>query len=173
MKDAKQNKHHLSRMELHSKEERIKRIFRDQIAEAAGLMEVALSLLVLAAVVVSVVPVAREFLGLWTGEGSTGFDAFLGHAFNLVIGIEFIKMLAKHSPGSALEVLLYAIARHMILGHGTALENLLGVASIGLIFIIRKYFFVPAFGAVLPGGQPAPDIAHPSELGEDPDETFV
>lgn len=24
---------------------------------------------------------------------------FLGHAFNLIIGVEFIKMLAKHTPG--------------------------------------------------------------------------
>ena len=33
---------------------------------------------------------------------------------SIVIGIEFIKMLAKHSPGSSLEVLLYAIASHMV-----------------------------------------------------------
>ena len=67
-------------------------------------------------------------------------------------------MLAKHSPGSALEVLLYAIARNMILGHGTAIENLLGVASIGLIFVIRKFCFVPSFGATLPGGKVAEDV---------------
>ena len=34
---------------------------------------------------------------------------FLQRALDIVIGIEFIKMLAKHSPGSSLEVLLYAI----------------------------------------------------------------
>ena len=78
-------------------------------------------------------------------------------------------MLAKHSPGSALEVLLYAIARNMILGHGSATENLLGVAAIGLIFVIRKFLFVPSFGATLPGGEPAWDLvrlfrrAHPDE----------
>ena len=83
-----------------------------------------------------------------------------GPRLNLVIGIEFIKMLAKHSPGSALEVLLYAIARNMILGHGTAAENLLGVVAIGLIFVIRKFLFVPSFGATLPGGEPAQDLAH-------------
>lgn len=39
------------------------------------------------------------------------FQAVLEQAFNLVIGIEFIKMLAKHTPGSAIEVLLFAMAR--------------------------------------------------------------
>ncbi len=38
---------------------------------------------------------------------------FLERGLDIVIGIEFIKMLAKHSPGCSLEVLLYAIARHL------------------------------------------------------------
>ena len=76
-----------------------------------------------------------------------------------MIGIEFIKMLAKHSPGSSLEVLLYAIARHLVVGHDSAVENLLSVGAIALIFIVRKFFFVPAFGAHLPDGHPAPDLS--------------
>ena len=63
-------------------------------------------------------------------------------------------MLAKHSPGSSLEVLLYAIARHLVVGHDSAVENLLSVGAIALIFIVRKFFFVPAFGAHLPDGPP-------------------
>ena len=64
-------------------------------------------------------------------------------------------MLAKHSPGSSLEVLLYAIARHMVVGHESALDNLISVGAIALIFVVRKFFFVPAFGAHLPDGKPA------------------
>lgn len=148
------------RSQLHRMEERLKHILRDQVAEFASLLEVIISMLVLTGLVISSVPVAREMLSLWQSGSTDAFQTFLGHAFNLVIGIEFIKMLAKHSPGSALEVLLYAIARNMILGHGTAAENLLGVAAIGLIFVIRKFLFVPSFGATLPGGEPAQDLAH-------------
>ena len=146
-------KRRLTRPQLHRYEERIKYALRDQVAELAGFVEVIISVLVLIGLLISAVPVAREMITLW-GDGSTSaFQPFLSHAFNLVIGIEFIKMLAKHSPGSALEVLLYAIARNMILDHGTAMANLLGVLSIGLIFVIRKFFFVPSFGATLPGGK--------------------
>ena len=84
---------------------------------------------------------------------------FLERSLDIVIGIEFIKMLAKHSPGSSLEVLLYAIARHLVVGHDSAVENLLSVGAIALIFIVRKFFFVPAFGAHLPDGHPAPDLS--------------
>ena len=73
-------------------------------------------------------------------------------------------MLAKHSPGSSLEVLLYAIARHMVVGHESALDNLISVGAIALIFVVRKFFFVPAFGAHLPDGKPAPDLT-PNQSG--------
>ncbi|MEE0485924.1 MAG: transporter, partial [Faecalibacterium sp.] len=89
---------------------------------------------------------------------------FLERSLDIVIGIEFIKMLAKHSPGSSLEVLLYAIARHMVVGHESALDNLISVGAIALIFVVRKFFFVPAFGAHLPDGKPAPDLT-PNQSG--------
>ena len=55
-------------------------------------------------------------------------------------------------------MLLYAIARHMIVGHEDAAQNLVSVVAIALIFIIRKYFFVPSFGHKMPGGKIAPDM---------------
>ena len=153
-------KRRLTRPQLHRYEERLKYALRDQVSELASFLEVIISVLVLAGLLLSAIPVAQEMMTLWANGSTDAFQTFLEHAFNLVIGIEFIKMLAKHSPGSALEVLLYAIARNMILGHGTAIESLVGVASIGLIFVIRKFFFVPSFGATLPGGEMAEDVAH-------------
>lgn len=165
-----------TRTPLRRTEEQIKHLLREQVAEVASLLEVLISVLVLIGLVISAVPVAREMLSLWSGGSTEAFQTFLGHAFNLVIGIEFIKMLAKHSPGSVLEVLLYAIARHMIVGHEDAVQNLVSVIAIALIFVIRRYFFVPSFGQKLPGGQMAPDVAHlyavseeeGAELGEEP-----
>ena len=146
------NKHpHFSRMVLHNGEERVKRIFRDQLAELAGLLEVGISML-------AVVPLIKMLPGLLVDTNEVEISLFLQRALDIVIGIEFIKMLAKHSPGSALEVLLYAIARHMIVGHESAVENFISVASIALIFFVRKFLFVPAFGATMPGGRKAPDI---------------
>ena len=145
----------LTRRALHGKEERFKRVFRDQIAEAAGILEVVLSGIVLVALLLSIVPLVELMPGLLTDAESIEVHTFLERALDIVIGI---KMLAKHSPGSVLEVLLYAIARHMIVGHEDAVQNLVSVGAIALIFIIRKYFFVPSFGQKLPGGETAPDM---------------
>lgn len=139
------NKHpHFSRTVLHNGEERVKRIFRDQLAELAGLLEVGISLLVVVALMLAVVPLIKMLPGLLVDTNEVEISLFLQRALDIVIGIEFIKMLAKHSPGSALEVLLYAIARHMIVGHESAVENFISVASIALIFFVRKFLFVPA-----------------------------
>ena len=139
----------IARSTLHRKEEQVKQVFRDQVAEAAGL---------LVALLLSIVPLLELMPGLLTHGDSVEVREFLERALDIVIGIEFIKMLAKHSPGSVLEVLLYAIARHMIVGHEDAVQNLVSVGAIALIFIIRKFFFVPSFGHKMPGGDLAPDI---------------
>ena len=131
---------------------------RNRIIQASSLLEVLLSGLVLIGLLLSVVPLIRWVPGLLFDGNEAEIRTFLERSLDIVIGIEFIKMLAKHSPGSALEVLLYAIARHMIVGHESAVENFISVASIALIFFVRKFLFVPAFGATMPGGRKAPDI---------------
>ena len=140
----------LHRLHLRARERQIVRLLRNQVAAASSILEVVLAILVLIGLLISTVPIAQEMFNLVSTRSTEAFQTFLGHAFNLVIGIEFIKMLAKHSPGSALEVLLYAIARQMILGHESALESFISVASIGLIFLIRRFVFVPSFGSTLP-----------------------
>ena len=142
-----------SRVESHNRAE-----LRNRIISAATLLEILLSGLVLIGLLLSMIPLLQWMPGLLFDGNDVEVSIFLQRALDIVIGIEFIKMLAKHSPGSVLEVLLYAIARHMIVGHEDAVQNLVSVGAIALIFIIRKFFFVPSFGHKMPGGDLAPDI---------------
>lgn len=66
-------------------------------------------------------------------------DSFLGAILTIVVAIEFAKMLLLHTPESVMEVVLYAVARQIILSHDHAMENLIGVIAVLVIFIIRKY----------------------------------
>ena len=129
---------------------------RNRIIQASSLLEVLLSGLVLIGLLLSVVPLIRWMPGLLFDGNEAEIRTFLERSLDIVIGIEFI--------GSSLEVLLYAIARHLVVGHDSAVENLLSVGAIALIFIVRKFFFVPAFGAHLPDGHPAPDLT-PAQSG--------
>ena len=114
------------------------------IYRVAQILEIIVSLFVIAAIALSLVSVAHE-LGLMASEpaNSDALQAFLATAFTVVIGIEFLKMLSRHNMSSVVEVLLFAIARQMVIEHTTAVENLIMVISIGILFIIRKYLFIP------------------------------
>ncbi|MEG2869456.1 MAG: phosphate-starvation-inducible PsiE family protein [Paraclostridium sp.] len=59
----------------------------------------------------------------------------------LVIAIELVIMLTLHKPEAILEVLLYAIARKLILlpKKESMDDFFIGVISIAILFIIKKY----------------------------------
>ena len=60
----------------------------------------------------------------------------------MLIGVEFVKMLAKHTAENLLEVLMFAIARQMVVEHLNMTETLIGVIAIGIIFTVRKYLLL-------------------------------
>lgn len=79
---------------------RVKEYLRRKVAFFASVIEIAISIIVLIAIVIAGIQVVREVFSLaGDSKAHEGFTVFLGHAFNLIIGVEFIKMLAKHTPG--------------------------------------------------------------------------
>ncbi len=59
-----------------------------------------------------------------------------------VIGIEFVKMITRHSVDSVVDVLLVALSRQMIIENVAPINALLIVVAVALLFIIRKYLRV-------------------------------
>ena len=110
------------------------------------IFEIGIAIIAAFGFIISVYPLVRELPLLGSmSQGTVSYRHFLESALDLVIGIEFIKMLIKHTPGSVAEVLLFALARHMVLSGGSATENLLTVCAIAIIFAIRKFLFVESF----------------------------
>ena len=105
------------------------------------------------------------------------FSEFLGLASTLVIGVEFVNMLSNHSMGAVIEIMLLAIARQMIVEHSSPLENLVAVLSIGVLYLIRKYMYIPKldrvrhrFLADLLGWKWAQEKMHEQETAREPDD---
>ena len=76
------------------------------------------------------------------------FQSYLSIAATIVIGIEFVEMLCQHTLDSVVEVIMLAIARQMIVEHSAPLENLIAVISVCLLFVVRKFLFVPRLDKV-------------------------
>jgi hypothetical protein len=66
---------------------------------------------------------------------------FLSQAMTIAVGVELIKMLSKHTSATIIEVLLFAIARQVVIVHGSSLDTLLSILSIAILFATRKYLF--------------------------------
>lgn len=101
--------------------------------------------LVLAAAILVVIVVGAVMLFYQTAADLTAVPEsfsvgdFLSGALLLVMGLEFVKMLALHTAASVIDVLLFTIARQMIVTHGSSLDTLLGVGAVAGIFAIRKF----------------------------------
>lgn len=75
------------------------------------------------------------------GDGT--MSTLLLHCFELVISLEFVRMLTKHSAASIIEIILFSIARSMIAEHQNPIETVLLIIALLLLMIIRKYFLLP------------------------------
>ena len=74
---------------------------------------------------------------------SANFNSFLALALNIVVGIEFLKMLCRHSMDDVIEVLLFTLARQLIVTHHSMVESLLCIVAIAILFVVRKFLFIP------------------------------
>ena len=64
---------------------------------------------------------------------------FLHTILNVVVGLEFVRMLIDMTPANTLEVLIMATARHIIMNHEEPVTLLIGVVCVGGLFAIRRY----------------------------------
>ncbi len=120
----------------------MKRFLREKVLKAADMLETIIGILltiIIGILVIYLIGDMKSVVGI--NSGIESFNDYLALAFNLVIGIEFIKMLCKHTPETVIEVLLFAIARKLIVEHTSTIENLIGIISIGILFATRKYLF--------------------------------
>jgi hypothetical protein len=110
-------------------------IYLEKIAKA---IEIVIALVLLVIVVIKIVEVSFDLAGFEIGILTMEFASILSVTLNLVIGVEFTKMLIKHTPESVVDVLLFAIARQMVVYHERTLDLLIGVLAIACLFAIKK-----------------------------------
>ena len=114
--------------------------------KVAHFFEILLSIVILLVVFLGIFDMLREIYAAYIIDfaHTVNYDQlndFLAQILLLVIGVELVIMLCLHLPETLLEVLLYAIARKLLLIPKAAgvVDLLLGVLAIAGIFFIKKY----------------------------------
>lgn len=108
------------------------------LLKAAWILELVIALFILVVTVVQMVLTGNDSL-YYLSLGEFSLNEFFANTMNIVIGLEFIKMLVLHTPKAVIDVLLFAIARQLVVSHSSSMDTLLGVAAVALIFLIKKF----------------------------------
>ena len=123
----------------------MKRKLNEIIYTISRYTEIVLSAVMLLVIITLIIPMLYNFIRIPLLDISPEqFNEFLRNALTLLIGVEFVKMLAKHTAENLLEVLMFATARQMVVEHLNMVETLIGVVAIAVIFAIRKYLLLKA-----------------------------
>ncbi len=155
---------------------------RKLLSALAGYMELILAFIIVISVILASIDLAFD-LGKYgihifdTSEFSITYSAVFSSAIVIVIGIEMIKMIVKHTPASVLEVLLFVIAKRVVAdSEFGSLDMLLCVIAIAIIFAIKKFLHFDGFkskdGTTFSADTKISDVENllhinlPSNLGE-------
>lgn len=113
------------------------------LVKSANILEIIVGVILIAGIVIGIMPIIFEVAGFYlSGGNNINFQHVLEQLLNIIIGVEFLKMLCRHNMDSVIEVLLFTLARKMIVEHTSSLDSLLTIISISILFMIRKFLFV-------------------------------
>lgn len=117
--------------------------------KAAHAVEIVISLIVLVAVIGGIPDVLR-YIVLYVKSTDSAysyaiFSEFIKHTLMLVVGLELVAMIINHQNESILTLVLYVIARKMLVYADNMTEILLGTLSIVLVFVVLKFFTVKSY----------------------------
>ena len=111
---------------------------RKLMQQAASYVEIVLSAFLL----IVIMFLAGKFIVesvLGIGCDNATLEYFLENVMTFAIGVEFVKMLCRHSAQTVVEVLMFATARQMVVEHMKPSQTLIGVIAIAILFAIRKF----------------------------------
>lgn len=113
-------------------------------------LEIIMGLIVVAAIIAAIIFLKEPFVEFCNNhEDSEAFIDFIKYVLNIVIGIEFFKMLCKPGTDTILDIMMFVITRHMIIDETDALENLLTILGVAILIIIKRYVKSPELAQLL------------------------
>lgn len=120
---------------------------RKILCNICDVMELIVALFVIIGIVIAVIAVVPAVEEFWNSRMDTkSLIEFLDVIFMIVIGIEFLKMLCKPDTVNIIEVLVFVSARHLIIQSPNAVDTLLFIIGICILFVFQKFMEENKYG---------------------------
>lgn len=113
---------------------RINRIIKRFCRWTEAVLSVLITIVIIISIFVMVVSLIKNPEAV---ESARGFGLFLEEVLYFIVGIEMVKMLMTHKMEDVMDVLILAMARHMLVTHTSVEETLLQIIGICLLFLVR------------------------------------
>lgn len=110
---------------------------------AIHILEKIIAVILMAVVIVAGVYLVKDIVeGIRVGFDNDLIKTILSDTLNIIIVIEFIRVLVKHTMGMVVEVLIFALARGLIVADEKIWEMTITIVAIVLLFACRKFLFL-------------------------------
>ncbi len=116
-------------------------VFHNFVLKMPRLLEKVVAAILLVGVMYSCIQLGLHVISFSDLAFNDYVEDILLTGFNAIIVIEFIRMLIKHSMNTIVEVLIFAIARGLVVGHEKPLDELIRIACIATLLLCRKFLF--------------------------------
>jgi uncharacterized membrane protein (DUF373 family) len=131
--------------------QKVERVFRKILHWSEGIIA-AITLIVMVAMIFQEVYYMLTDTATYFSSLSTFLHSFL----NILVGLEFVRMLIDLTPGNTIEVLIVALARQVIISHEDPISNVCCVLCIAGLFATR-HFLIPRKEINMEMSELAPD----------------
>ena len=107
------------------------------VCDVLELIAAALMIIGIVLAVIGLINDGELFRNLLSGDHA--FMVYVERVFAIVIGVEFLEMLCKPTPDKIIQTLIFLVARHMIVGETTPVQDFVSIASIVVLFLLKRW----------------------------------
>jgi hypothetical protein len=133
-------RHRLYLGHIPGKEKEMKK-FVKVLHKICRILELVVAVFVLGGILIAILSLLKEDVHLIQEllNDMSVFRHYLEQVFTIVIGIEFLEMLCHPNSDNVIQVLIFLVARHMIVETTTPFEDFISVVSVTILFLLRRY----------------------------------
>ncbi len=116
-------------------------ILHRKLYESATFLEVIVGIVALIPIVFSLLFLLEQ-MALMNFREEKALTQFMYIAFEIIIAVEFAKLIFVHTIDTTVEIIIMAIVRQIIVEHTSPVDTFILVTSVAVLCVVRKYLFI-------------------------------
>lgn len=117
------------------------KLLHTKLYSGVSAMELVIGVITFIPIVLATINLVTQMFEMDFSE-TNSLSQFLYLAFEIIIAVEFLKLIFVHTINTTVEIIIMAIVRQIIIEHTTPIDTIILVVAIGIMCLVRKYLFV-------------------------------